>query len=288
MGSTNRRYCQFGRAKRAWKATGRSPGRHLSPPVSQSHLSGWLFFIRPPLVLVICCASDSLRWNPEKLSCPWHPAADFSSQRHPLESSAFFSPTICSAIVSPYLLQACAINGHAIFVLSFIDKQRKQLLNLHLVHRPVSYTQSLTGQQWQGCVIIALESPISECCVELSLLIELLHPSCALSASFAAVEINRTTFDRERFLKMVKWHRVTPQVYQALVKVKDELPDSFFGQLEWMNRRSRLAHLTMSSWLAKTSQSLKAQGIEFISLKGIGLSKQLYGESGYRQSGQSH
>ncbi|OIO74631.1 MAG: hypothetical protein AUJ57_01900 [Zetaproteobacteria bacterium CG1_02_53_45] len=87
---------------------------------------------------------------------------------------------------------------------------------------------------------------------------------------------------------MVKWHRVTPQVYQALVKVKDELPDSFFGQLEWMNRRSRLAHLTMSSWLAKTSQSLKAQGIEFISLKGIGLSKQLYGESGYRQSGQSH
>jgi len=102
-------------------------------------------------------------------------------------------------------------------------------------------------------------------------------------ATEVASEINKPHFDQGKFLEMVKWHRITPQVYQSLVKIKDDLPAGFFEKLERKNKRCRMKSLKMSAWLANISQLLNAQEIDFISLKGIGLSKQLYGETGYRQ-----
>jgi len=118
---------------------------------------------------------------------------------------------------------------------------------------------------------------------EFRLLLELTHPSANIDQSKIISEIMSPQFDDKKFLDLVEWHRVMPQVYHQLKEAKNGLPDDFFGHLKAMNSRCRMTSLSMSSWLARISRRLDTQNITFISLKGIGLSKHLYGEDGYRE-----
>jgi len=118
---------------------------------------------------------------------------------------------------------------------------------------------------------------------EFRLLLELTHPSASIDQSKIISEIMTPQFDDKKFMDLVEWHRVMPQVYHHLKEAKDDLPDAFFSHLKAINTHCRMTSLTMSSWLARISQQLDMQNIAFISLKGIGLSKLLYGEDGYRE-----
>jgi len=120
--------------------------------------------------------------------------------------------------------------------------------------------------------------------VEFKLLIELTHPAPALSQSDILSALQSSFFDNELFLQMLKWHRVIPQAYQRLAPLQDSLPADFVQKLKNMNMHCRMQSLRQSAWLAQIISLFRDKEIEFISLKGIGLSKQLYGESSYRQS----
>lgn len=118
---------------------------------------------------------------------------------------------------------------------------------------------------------------------EFKLLLKLTHPTPETDQSGIVSKMASPQFDHKRFLDIMEWHRVTPQVYHQLQLLKDELPDDFFDQLKAMNTSCRMASLGMSSWLARISRQLDTQNIRFISLKGIALSQLLYGENGYRE-----
>lgn len=118
---------------------------------------------------------------------------------------------------------------------------------------------------------------------EFRLLLELTHPTFGIDRPGIASEILNPQFDYKKFLNLVEGHRVTPQVYQQLNLVKENLPDDLFSQLKTMNKQCRMKSLRMSSWLARISRLMNAQEIGFILLKGIGLSQLLYGDSGYRE-----
>ncbi|HKI55385.1 MAG TPA: nucleotidyltransferase family protein [Anaerolineales bacterium] len=118
---------------------------------------------------------------------------------------------------------------------------------------------------------------------EFSLLLKLTHPSPEMDRSEIISEITAPQFDCKKFQNFIEWHRVTPQAYQQLQQVKDDLPDGFFGELKSLNTRCRMTSLSMSSWLARVSLQLRTHNIDFILLKGTGLSHLLYGEDSYRE-----
>lgn len=120
---------------------------------------------------------------------------------------------------------------------------------------------------------------------EFSLLLKLTHPHSTPKEIMNDVvaEFRKPCFDLEKFLHMVRWHRVTPQVYQALLPIQDDLPVDFFKSLQHLNKLCRVESLKLSAWLAKITLLLRQKKIEFISLKGLGLSQLLYGQSSYRQ-----
>ena len=119
--------------------------------------------------------------------------------------------------------------------------------------------------------------------IEFKLLLELTHPTPSLALSDIIAKVQMPQFNHEKLLKMVKWHRVTPQVYQQLAPIQDDLPVDFFQSLQRINTRCRMESLKLSTWLAKITLLFREENIDFISLKGIGLSRQLYAESSYRQ-----
>jgi len=119
--------------------------------------------------------------------------------------------------------------------------------------------------------------------LEFRLLLKLTHPAPTTEPSEIVSTLQNELFDHKHFLRMVKWHRITPQVYQRLSPLQNDLPADFFQHLKTINMQCRMESLRQSTWLARISRHLKSQQIDFIALKGIALSKLLYGDSSYRQ-----
>jgi len=118
---------------------------------------------------------------------------------------------------------------------------------------------------------------------EFKLLLELTHPERLTNESKFISEIHIPSVAWSKFLDAVEWHRMTPQVYQQLKLLKGDIPEEYFSRLKCMNDHCRMTSLTMISWLARLSLRLGDQNIDFIVLKGAGLSQHLYSKSSYRE-----
>ncbi|OIO67622.1 MAG: hypothetical protein COW18_02470 [Zetaproteobacteria bacterium CG12_big_fil_rev_8_21_14_0_65_54_13] len=116
-----------------------------------------------------------------------------------------------------------------------------------------------------------------------NLLLELTHPNGAMQAPEMVAAVNDPHFNQHTFLQMVRWHRVTPQVYQRLAAAGSDLPADFFQRLQAENMHCRQQHLRQATWLAGIARALRTDRVAFIVPKGAALSQRLYGNQGYRQ-----
>ncbi len=119
---------------------------------------------------------------------------------------------------------------------------------------------------------------------EFKLLIALTHPSVDQQPKLITDIIDGHSIDWDIFLKLVDWHRVTPQVSRNLSAHQDRLPEPILQQLHQATMMSQCKSLQQSAWLVKIVQLFNKNQIRFINLKGVALSQLLYADSGRRQS----
>ncbi len=116
------------------------------------------------------------------------------------------------------------------------------------------------------------------------LLTALTHPSAQQQITRVNDLVVGGNIDWMEFLQLVRWHRVTPQVYRNLAAFKEHLSQPVFQQLNHDVIRCQRNSLLQTAWLVKISRLFKDNHIRFIVLKGVALSQYLYAECGNRES----
>lgn len=93
-------------------------------------------------------------------------------------------------------------------------------------------------------------------------------------------------FDWQIFFGFLKYHRLSVPVYVNLKKyLKEFIPEEIFVSIETLHRRNLYKSLSNVKAAIKISSLLNSKRINHIFLKGLCLSKILYGQPGYRYTG---
>ncbi|MFC2176410.1 nucleotidyltransferase family protein [Bacteroidota bacterium] len=91
------------------------------------------------------------------------------------------------------------------------------------------------------------------------------------------------SFDQDLFFKLVKAHRVIPQVHLAFAAHRNQFP-SLFQKLEKLNERATKKMLILSSNLLRIQSAFSNKNIDVLAFKGPALAQLVYGSLNARFS----
>lgn len=77
-------------------------------------------------------------------------------------------------------------------------------------------------------------------------------------------------------LDLVHWHRVSKVTMDAIISSKVNIPDYIYTSLQKLSKKSAMNNLAQISQLATIKKALEKEQVEFLFLKGVFLSMQLY------------
>ncbi|MBF0509725.1 MAG: nucleotidyltransferase family protein [Deltaproteobacteria bacterium] len=132
----------------------------------------------------------------------------------------------------------------------------------------------------------SLDRALSRWGVELHFLLA----CCRFSPSDREIEtirdLSREVVDWERFLALVRRHRVHPVVYRNVYRyTREYVPEPVVQTLKARFQENLLATLRLSAELTRVSQLLEKSGIPALCLKGPVLSFRLFGDVAWRHYG---
>jgi len=119
---------------------------------------------------------------------------------------------------------------------------------------------------------------------EFSLLLLLTHPQPDEQYSVVRQLLAENEIDWQDFLEKVRWHRVTPQVYEALKIHRELVPVEFMSELQKVYKQCNEISLQQATWLVKISRLFRENQIDFIALKGVLLSQFMYQDCAKREA----